>query len=53
MEHGTRRCPACKADVSISDDLVEVERTIGENYLILHLKCPACGHLFDAVIDSD
>jgi len=53
LEHGTRRCPACKADVSINDDLVEVERKIGENYLILHLKCPTCGHAFDALIDSD
>ncbi len=53
MEHGTRRCPKCRAEVSISDDLVEVERRIGESFLILHLRCPACEHTFDAIIDSD
>jgi predicted Zn finger-like uncharacterized protein len=53
VEHGTRRCPTCKKSVSISDDLLEVDRKIGESYLVLHLRCPACGHLFDAVIDSD
>jgi hypothetical protein len=53
MERGMRRCPKCREEVSISDDLVEVERKVGENYLVLHLKCPACEHRFDTLMDSD
>ena len=53
METGTRRCPKCKKEVSITDDVSEVERLVGEVFVILHLKCPACGHTFDTAIDSD
>ena len=53
MEKGTRICPECRAEVSLSDDVVEVERRVGEGFLILRLKCPVCGHAFDTTIDSD
>ncbi len=53
VETGKRKCPKCKKAVSLSDDVVEVERRVGEAILILHLKCPACGNKFDTAIDSD
>lgn len=53
VETGTRKCPKCGAKVSLAEDAVEVERRVGEGFLVLHLKCPACGHRFDTAIDSD
>jgi endogenous inhibitor of DNA gyrase (YacG/DUF329 family) len=53
LERGTRRCPECQAEVSLSEDVAGVERRVGEGFLILHLECPACGHAFDATVDSD
>ena len=53
MERGWRRCPKCRKEVSLADDVVEVERLVGEGFLILHLKCPACDNTFDTTIDSD
>jgi endogenous inhibitor of DNA gyrase (YacG/DUF329 family) len=53
VEKGTRKCPKCKGTVSLTGDVVEVERRVGEGILVLHLKCPACGHRFDTAIDSD